>query len=210
MLQPADDLVTTINLLTGDDWAPAIRDLVLSARESILLSMFLFSHHWRKPGRPHFDLLEAFQRPARSGIECRAVFATVQQTLTREPPNIGTAEALEAAGWKTRFAPKARVLHEKYVIVDNRVVAIGSHNISRASASSNYEVSVIIENADFARKLRAVWWSRWNMSKDYTSKAEIYGKSPESERAALTGGAILNAASQFEPSTKRFLRRFGK
>lgn len=52
------------------------------------------------------------------------------------------------------FASKQRPLHAKVMIVDDRVTMIGTYNLDPLSESVNSEVAVLVEDRDFAARVR--------------------------------------------------------
>ena len=64
--------------------------------------------------------------------------------------------------------PDARTLHEKIMIVDKSLSLVGSHNISKASATSNYDTSLAIRSIPLAERLHRQFWERWRLAKTLT------------------------------------------
>lgn len=150
-----------MTLLSGDAWGPWIIDSLSKAEKSVLMSIYMVSPHWRVPNRFKLDMLAALQSCATRGLICRAIMASPTTIKTREAYNNDAAEALAAAGWKVKMMAGARLLHEKFMIVDQRLTVIGSHNISKASLTSNHDTSIAIESAPLAEAAYRLFWERW-------------------------------------------------
>jgi phosphatidylserine/phosphatidylglycerophosphate/cardiolipin synthase-like enzyme len=152
-----------VTLLTGDDWSVFLERSLNNATTSVYVSVYLFSHHWGKVVVGRTDLYGALQNVAKRGLDCRAVLNTPVKVPGLGRMNKPAGDALESAGWKVRYMPKGRVLHEKIIIVDMKSVIIGSHNISKSSAARNYDTSICIENVHIAKLMLLQFSSRWRV-----------------------------------------------
>lgn len=158
---PITDPDATMTLLSGDAWGPWVIEAIRKAEKSVLMSVYMVSPHWRVPNRFKLDMLAALQGCATRGLICRAILAAPATIKTRDAYNADAAEALTAAGWKVKMMTGARLLHEKFMILDRRLTIIGSHNISKASLTSNHDTSVAIESMEMAEAAYRLFWERW-------------------------------------------------
>lgn len=160
-LAPVCDPAATIYLLTGDAWADVLSAALRDARDSVRLSAYMIGAAWAAGRRWRVDLLGDLCDVAARNVEARGVLAT------HGPGAAGTynraaAARLVRAGWRLRAASSgAGVHHEKMLIIDRRIVFVGSHNIARAAATQNNDTSLMIESAQLAAAVGAVWLSRW-------------------------------------------------
>ena len=161
---PIEDPAAQITLLSGDAWGGWITRALRAAEKSVLVSMYMVSPHWRVPNRFKLNLLDDLENCARRGLICRAILASPTTIATREAYNATAAKSLADAGWKIRMMVGARLLHEKTMIVDRRISIIGSHNISKASLTSNHDTSVAIESAPVAEAVYRLFWERWRVA----------------------------------------------
>ena len=161
------DPAATLQLLTGDDWGPWLIEALKGARASIHFSIYMVSHHWRIPNRFKLDLLETLAKCAQRGLRCRGLLAASESIQSRTPFNQGAAEALTAAGWKIRMMPNPHLLHEKVILLDRRTVVIGSHNISRASLTTNHDTSIAVTSPDLAAQVYRLFWERWRAAESF-------------------------------------------
>lgn len=164
--EPITDPAATIQLLTGDDWGPWLVETLSHAQQSILLSLYMISPHWRVPTRFRLDMLDTLAQCARRGVECRGILASSETIQSRKPFNQDAAKALIDAGWKIH-GMRQRLLHEKTILIDRRLAIIGSHNISKASLASNYDTSVAIESKALAEQAWRIFWERWRTTQPW-------------------------------------------
>ena len=162
-LKTCNDPKALLTLVTGNDWAPWITNHIRAAKESLHLSYYMVSPHWRSPETAHLDLVTDLADAAARIPVCRLIVDQPNVAFTTRPFNVRAATKLAQAGWKVRVMPDKRTLHEKIFLADKRITLIGSHNISRSSAITNYDTSVAIESEDFAALVYRQFWERWRL-----------------------------------------------
>jgi phosphatidylserine/phosphatidylglycerophosphate/cardiolipin synthase-like enzyme len=69
---------------------------------------------------------------------------------------------LEAAGIECRFDESDRLLHSKFVVIDRRLVVIGSHNWSAGSYFQFDDLSVVVSSAALAAQLLERFEHLWS------------------------------------------------
>lgn len=158
-----------IEFLTGDAWAPRYTQAINAAESSIFLSIYMISHHWKSDSAYQLDLVETLQQAALRGIRCRGIVDQPNVQGRREPFNKKAAEALQTAGWVMRKIPDKTTLHEKVTIIDGRLVFVGSHNISLASACSNIDTSLRVESFALAEVATRHFWETWRKAQAFNT-----------------------------------------
>jgi phosphatidylserine/phosphatidylglycerophosphate/cardiolipin synthase-like enzyme len=153
-----------IELLSGDDWAPWFEYQVDNALSSVFLSIYMISDHWRSPETGKLDLVETLARAAMRGLTCRLIIDQPHVVNRHLKFNTKAALKLEEHGWKIRVMPANRTLHEKVLLLDKHLTVIGSHNISKASAISNFDTSLAIESQALADRIYRQFWERWRVA----------------------------------------------
>lgn len=155
-----------VEILTGDDWAPWVKRTLAGAKSSVLLSVYMISPNWRTSGWTSLNLVDELAACAQRGVKCRALIDQPNVNYRTKPFNIAAATQLRDAGWRVRVMPDARTLHEKILVIDHAISIVGSHNISLASATSNYDTSLAVGSADLAERLRRQFWGRWRLGRE--------------------------------------------
>jgi len=121
------------------DYYHVASELIGSARECICLAVFIAKYDPDDPVDPANDLLRLLAEKAREGVEVRVLVDDV--TAERYPE---TLRLLSTSGAAVRLDPSPRTtMHAKLLIVDRRLVLVGSHNWSEAALSYNWEASVL-------------------------------------------------------------------
>lgn len=78
----------------------------------------------------------------------------------------------DAAAWlrerkvRVRCLGPSRVCHAKLVLVDEKLAIIGSHNWGVSALSRNFEVSVVVRDAEQVGKLVDYFDTLWSVSKE--------------------------------------------
>lgn len=124
-------------VIAGNEFGPLVTSLIGAAQSCIDITVF--DWRWfpysRGPELNSFNqsIKEALQR----GVKIRAVVQ--QKVLVQDLKKLG----IEAKKIYTRG-----LMHSKLIIIDNRYVVIGSHNLTQAAFSNNHEISVVLDCAD--------------------------------------------------------------
>ena len=153
-----------IHLLSGDSWAPWFEKEVNRASSSIHLSIYMISDHWRSPEVGNLDLVETLANAGYRGLNCRCIIDQPHVVNRRIKFNTKAARKLQDSGWKVRVMPSNKTLHEKVLLLDKHLSVIGSHNISKASAVSNFDTSLAIESEALAQRIYRQFWERWRVA----------------------------------------------
>ncbi|MEQ8164223.1 MAG: phospholipase D-like domain-containing protein, partial [Smithellaceae bacterium] len=69
--------------------------------------------------------------------------------------NNRTKRFLEEKGVKVYFDSLQKTTHTKLVVIDSRLVLLGSHNLTQSALKYNNEISLLIDRPDLAREARA-------------------------------------------------------
>lgn len=146
-----------VSLLSGDDYAPGMLTLIEGATESIDLATFSITPRWPARGSRQYDVFSAIERAPARGLRCTAVLATHKPGSGTARFNLAAAAKMADAGWRVRWAPRAHLLHAKFLQADRRRAIIGSHNISHSAITSNIDLSVLIEFGSTPNQA-ARWW----------------------------------------------------
>jgi phosphatidylserine/phosphatidylglycerophosphate/cardiolipin synthase-like enzyme len=160
-----------IILLSGDDWAKWFVTEVNQASSSIHLSIYMISDHWRSPELGNLNLVKTLAEAGQRGLTCRCIIDQPHVINRRIKFNTQAARKLQQSGWKIRVMPSNVTLHEKVLILDKRLSVVGSHNISKASALSNFDTSLAIHSESLAMRMHRHFWERWRMAVPFVADA---------------------------------------
>ena len=155
-----DQQIVTVNgsrivvVFTSEDPAleNAIIPIVKSAKQSVRFLAFSFTD---------FPLADAMSQRFKAGVDVKGVFEKVGSET----------EASELRTLMCRSVPVKQdgnpgFLHDKLIVVDERIVITGSMNYSTNAEESNDENVIIIDNPDIARLYLKEFDRVWSLAAD--------------------------------------------
>jgi len=141
--------------LVNREFFPALVAAVDEARGEILISVFSFKAGVHKRSRPDI-LVEHLARAVERGVDVRVVLEDSSDpgsNVARQ--NAKTKNILEKRGVKVYMDEPARTTHTKLVVVDQKLVFVGSHNFTPSAFNHNNEITMMIEKSGLAKEVRA-------------------------------------------------------
>lgn len=67
-------------------------------------------------------------------------------------------------GCKVRLRHLYKLYHPKVIVIDDKIVVIGSHNYSYTAFAANREISMIVNSTELADRLEVVFDKDWKVS----------------------------------------------
>lgn len=127
-------------------YEPAVIELLDSAKQSIVISMYILSPSTAPVALLVKDLTEALERGVKVEIYLNTRFQSGNDF------ELGVhLKALQKSGAMLYLVSSHRRLHDKLIIVDEKFVVDGSTNWSVSALKNNYESAVIIDSPEIAR-----------------------------------------------------------
>jgi phosphatidylserine/phosphatidylglycerophosphate/cardiolipin synthase-like enzyme len=151
-----------VAVLANDEYHPAVESAIGDALVSIDVCMF----HIALGGAEHPTriLLEKLVEMHQRGVGVRVILDRDRKT----DPYLSTIinkpakEFLESAGVPVRSDAEDVLMHSKFVVIDRKLVVIGSHNWSAGSYEEFDDVSLAISSPDLARDLQIRFDELWD------------------------------------------------
>ena len=150
----ADSGVDGIEVVNDRDYFDRVFELIDSADESIHLAMFEIKYYEKYPDSEVNQFVEKLIEKNSEGVDVKII---VDQFLTDER----AVEILKKSGVDIRWDSTSVTTHNKLMIVDGRVVLIGSTNWSYYSFSKNHESNVIFHDEESAGKFERYFEELW-------------------------------------------------
>lgn len=138
-----------VRLLKDRDYLPALLEGIDQARREIALSVFFFKTNGFRDNQPD-RVLSRLREAVRRGVKVDAVIEQGQKGDNISGSNAETVKKLKAAGIAVCMDEQDRTTHAKMVIIDQRFLFIGSHNLTQSALKYNHEVSVRIDSPSLA------------------------------------------------------------
>lgn len=139
---------------------PLLNDVFHDARESITIIMAYFA--------PDDELIDNLCEAADRGVKVELILPARSDLGVMVIAARSFYARLLEHGIEI-FERQNAVLHAKTLVVDGRLVAIGSANLDYRSVESNLEISAFITNADFAAQVRRMLDHDIRFSKQITA-----------------------------------------
>ena len=145
----------TTTLLRNQEYAEALLRGIGNARESILCSFYLFKITETRNNQPA-RIAKELVRARKRGVAVTVILENSGKE--RDPLNADnrqTASLLARGGVKVIFDSPRVTTHNKVVVIDNRYIFLGSHNLTQGALRYNNELSVLIDSPEMATEVRA-------------------------------------------------------
>lgn len=137
-------------MLYDDDFIGSAIEAVRTAKARIDICAYAWKWYQNSPEMPmqvfNYEIARAVQR----GIEVRAI---LDQT--------GQADYLKQYGIRAKTFPTHRVMHTKALLVDEKLLILGSHNLTNRANSSNFEISIAIQDTEIALQFSEYFTKMW-------------------------------------------------
>lgn len=143
------------------DYPRVVVPLLQAAGHSIDIMMYEWKWYSYEAagGVEKFNI--AFQAAARRGVKVRALLNIESMGSAITKINGKTAQQLQLAGCEVKFGQIGIATHAKLIIIDGRIMVLGSHNVSKGSFSRNQEASIIVDGGEavrpYADYFRLLW-----------------------------------------------------
>jgi phosphatidylserine/phosphatidylglycerophosphate/cardiolipin synthase-like enzyme len=141
-------------LLKNQEYFPALTAAIDEAKSEIIMSFFIVKagvHKNSYPDRVLAHLVQAAQR----GVKVIMILENSgghDQKLDAE--NRKAKQLLQDKGVEVYFDSPRKTTHTKIMVVDQRLVFLGSHNLTQAALKYNNEISILISQPELAREAR--------------------------------------------------------
>jgi len=150
----ADSGVDGIEVVNDREYFDRVFELIDSADTSIHLVMFEIKYYKKYPDSEVNQLVEKLIQKNSEGVDVKII---VDQFLTDER----AVEVLNKSGVDIKWDSTSVTTHNKLMIVDGRVVLIGSTNWSYYSFSKNHESNVIFHDKESAEQFERYFEKLW-------------------------------------------------
>jgi phosphatidylserine/phosphatidylglycerophosphate/cardiolipin synthase-like enzyme len=146
-----DNFNAKITPAIATDYPKVVTPLLMAAAQTIDVVMYEWKWYTYEAagGVEKFNL--AFQAAARRGVKVRVLLNIESMGHAITKINSHTEQFLRLAGVEVKFGNIGVATHAKMLIIDQKQLVLGSHNISKGSFSKNQEASIIVEGGEAIR-----------------------------------------------------------
>jgi len=151
---------SSVKVLPDREYFYEVKRLIEGANESVYVAVFAVKYDVTEGAYsdPVDSLLRELVRAKRRGVDVRVV---VDDITYRE--FYDTIRYLKENGVPVRLDPSPdRTMHVKIVIVDGKIVVVGSHNWTEAALRWNYEYSLEVTGYKVAGEVERYFENLWD------------------------------------------------
>lgn len=143
--------ISKTRLFLSSEFTQGLIDLIESAERSIYI--FMFDWRWYKNDFScDVSLInQALVRAARRGVQ-------VQTLLNYDV----LVEQLNKLSITAKKANVKKLLHAKSIVIDEKYIVLGSHNLTKEAMTANVEMSMVVEDPESATRIIEYFKSLWN------------------------------------------------
>lgn len=145
-----DSLEPRTILLMDEDYIAKALEFISAAKTRIWICAYTWRWYENHPEKLIQQFNYQIARKSISGVQVRAIVDSPIQALS-----------LRAYGIATKTLPTKKVLHTKAILIDDKTLIIGSHNLTEKGTSENFEASIAIQEPelclDFADYYERLW-----------------------------------------------------
>lgn len=152
-LYAGSTVTSRITLLRNGEYSEALLKGIRNSRSSIICACYLFKTGNGRNSQPRHIAEELIRAVAR-GVSVTVILEKSAHDADQlNNDNRQTASFLESGGVKVRFDSPEITSHSKVVVIDDRYIFLGSHNLTQAALRYNNEMSVLIESPVMASEV---------------------------------------------------------
>ena len=141
-------------LLTNEDYFPALLEAIDEAQSEIFMSIFSFKAGVHKNSYPD-RILDRLAKAVKRGVKVTAILeTTANRSDELDIQNRQTGKLLEEKGINVYLDSPRQTTHTKLIVIDERLVILGSHNLTQAALKYNNEISILMDRPDLAKRSR--------------------------------------------------------
>lgn len=145
--------VRSVGLILDRDFAGKAAEFVKDAKSEIRI----FAYAWRwYENEPELDIQKfniEVLKATRRGVKVRAIVDT-----------FAIFKEMRAHGIECRFLEPVRTVHTKAIMIDDKTLVLGSHNLTKRATSVNIEMSVAIQDYATTDQFRLYFDTMWDVS----------------------------------------------
>lgn len=147
--------------ISGKKYFPAVKEAVEKAEKSIKLVMFTIETPVEGKSSKVAQLIDALIEAKNRGVDVEVVLDQNVDFVHRGHPSDWEVEIkstraykrLKDAGIKVYYDEPARYTHAKIVIIDKRIVILGSTNWSESAFDNSIETDVLVNSTGLAEEI---------------------------------------------------------
>ncbi|MFA4889520.1 MAG: phospholipase D-like domain-containing protein [Candidatus Omnitrophota bacterium] len=151
----AEPYQATVEDISGAKYFPAVKEALAKAEKSVYLVMYLAKFDPQERRSRVYGLVEELVNAHKRGVKVKVILdqGLDFSTLRREEKNDLLFSYLKKQGIEVYFDELYRITHSKAIVIDEKIVVLGSTNWSDSSLGRNSETACLIHSQDLAKQV---------------------------------------------------------
>ena len=132
-----------IDVIVGKEFSSKVVPLIESAQHSIRIVVFDWRWYPNEPGSPVQKFNNAILAAKRRGVDVK-VISNVDDVC----------RILKEQGIQARHPITPSIIHAKFIVIDESICVMGSHNYTQNAFTMNHEISFKVDDKEACKRLR--------------------------------------------------------
>lgn len=128
-------------ILIGREFGPEIIDQIKNAKQSVKIIIYDWRWYYEDIGSSIQIFNQELLKASNRGVDVSVVVNSDY-----------VSQFLKNTKIKVKKLDSKKTLHIKLVVIDERIMILGSHNFTKNAFEINHEISVLIEDQDSIKK----------------------------------------------------------
>ena len=142
-----------IMLLPDGSYYPTLLKFLAGARHRIDMAMYIFKKGKSRHNRPA-RVARALAKAQQRGVKVQVVLENSDWNDSVNEENRRVARFLRRHKVQVRLDSRHTTSHGKLVVIDQRFVFVGSHNMTHSALGKNNEMSLLLDSPKVARQMQ--------------------------------------------------------
>lgn len=151
-------LSTNSSVANDREYLSVVQDAVKGAKESVHIIIFEVKYYPNRPNSDEMKLLYELVNAVKRGVEVKIV---TDEFYTNDEG----VKFLKDNGIDIIYDPTKKTTHAKLLIIDGKIVIVGSTNWSYYSIDKNHEANALIKSTKLAGEFEKYFQNIWEESK---------------------------------------------
>lgn len=149
-LRTTSATVQPTRLTVGVEYAIELVKDLRAAKESILIFAYAWRWYTNDVTSPMQQINTELVMAVNRGVDVRVICN-----------GAALSSMLNARGLRAKPVERAKIMHSKGILIDQKLLYIGSHNLTKRATTENYEMSIIIQEPSVILSFMTCFETMW-------------------------------------------------
>ncbi len=150
---PPGSSLQDVQLITDTNYFPMAKKIIQEAQASIRVMMFEMAYYEKFPKTPSNLLIKELIAARKRGVKVEVILEVKEDKDRASVRNRQSGKILAAGGLEVIYDSLHKTMHAKCLVVDEKIILLGSTNWTFYALTNNNEVSLLLRSPELAREL---------------------------------------------------------